>query len=195
MKLPRWLSAFLTPKAPYHLLSASPKLLLTSTCVEALRIGLEPPLDRRHEGIAYLLGRTDGLITLATCVFVPSARTTASSFYVEPRSMAGCMQVAAAHELQVVGQAHTHPGQAYHSDGDVEGAKIRYPGYVSIVLPDYGAHLPNLDGTAAYCWSANLGWLELTREDLIIIQGAKPWTSKSGTPSGTIGHSFTPRGA
>ena len=52
--------------------------------------------------------------------------------------------------LQVVGQVHTHPGDAYHSDGDNAGARIAFTGYVSIVLPDYGRDLPALTRAAAY---------------------------------------------
>lgn len=170
-----------TPAPTYRTVVQRPKLLFTSDCVMALAAGLTPSLNRRHEGIAYLLGRTDGTVTLATTVFVPTAQTTRGSFFVEPRSMAACMQAAASHELQIVAQVHTHPGQAYHSDGDVEGAKIRYAGYASVVLPDYGTHLPRFDGAAAYFWTSSGEWNELTPEDLVIISGAGPWTKSDGT--------------
>ncbi len=172
---------FFTPARPYRTSIQPPKLLLTRDCVTALAIGLRPYIDRRHEGIAYLLGRTDGVVTLATTVFVPAARTTQGSFFVESKSMAACMQAAAAHELQVVAQVHTHPGQAYHSEGDVDGAKIRYAGYASVVLPNYGIQLPRFDGAAAYIWTSFGQWKELAAEDLVIISGAGPWTRSTGT--------------
>lgn len=157
-----------------------PKLIMTQACVDALKIALEPSQRQRHEGIAYVLGRSDGFVTLGTTVFMPRARTTGGSFYVEPGAMAACMQAAALHELQVVAQVHTHPGEAYHSDGDVEGAKIRYPGYASVVLPKYGSTLPSLAGAAAFLWRNDAGWIELSNDDVIIIPGAGPWTSSSG---------------
>jgi proteasome lid subunit RPN8/RPN11 len=169
-------------RAPtYQTAPQPPKLIITHECLDGLADGLRPSLERRHEGVAYLLGRTDGTVTLATTVFVPAARTTAGSFFVEPRSMAACMQAAAAHELQVVAQVHTHPGGAYHSDGDVEGAKIRYAGYASVVLPNYGERLPRLDGAAAYLWTAAGRWQQLSPADLIVIPGAGPWTRSNGS--------------
>ena len=119
-------------------------------------------------------------MTLATTVFLPDAQTTRGSFFVEPASMAACIGAAASHELQVVAQVHTHPGEAYHSYGDVDGAKIRYPGYASIVLPEYGARLPSVDGAAIYIWTEAEEWSELAPENIILISGAGPWTKNSG---------------
>lgn len=180
MKLPNWLNRwFASPPVP-RTDARRPKVIMTRECLLALTEALRPSLERRHEGVAYLLGRTDGVITLAITVFAPMARTTAGSFHVDARSMAGCMQVAGKHELQVVAQVHTHPGRAYHSDGDVEGARIRYPGYASIVVPDYGIKLPHLDGIAAYVWRAGADWQTLEADDLIIVSGAGPWTRPNG---------------
>lgn len=177
-------SLFVPP--PRHVVAAAPpKLLLTQSCWEAVRQALDPEIRKGHEGIVYLLGRTDGTVTLAVSVFRPRAVTTAGSFHVEPKAMAACVHAAGQFELQVVAQLHTHPGQAYHSDGDVEGARIRYPGYASIVLPDYGRRFPRLDGVAAYLWGAGRGWVELGQKDIIIIPGSGPWTSSVGTTSAT----------
>jgi proteasome lid subunit RPN8/RPN11 len=158
------------------------KLLLTADALESLKAALARSQQLRHEGIAYLLGRTDGTVTLAVAVFAPEAQTTAGSFHVPPRAMVSCMQVAGRFDLQVVAQVHTHPGDAYHSDGDVEGAKIRYPGYASLVLPEYGRHLPSLAGAATYLWRKSAGWIELSEDDIDIIpSGKRPWTSSSFT--------------
>jgi len=160
--------------------SPHPKVLITSECVEALIRALRPSFERRHEGVAYLLGRTDGIVTLCITAFVPVARTTSGSFHVDARAMAAWMQTAGMYELQIVAQVHTHPGQAWHTDGDVEGARIRYPGFASIVIPDYGARLPMLDGAAVYLWSVAEGWRTLDLSDLIIIPGAGSWTKQNG---------------
>ncbi|MBB4305691.1 proteasome lid subunit RPN8/RPN11 [Rhodobium orientis] len=180
MNLPTWLGRWFKSTPTPHTDPRRPKIIMPQDCLLALTEALRPSLERRHEGIAYLLGRTDGTVTLATTVFAPVARTTAGSFHVDARSMAICMQAAGAHELQIVAQVHTHPGQAYHSDGDVDGARIRYPGYASIVVPNYGVHLPQLDGIAAYLWRAGDGWQTLNTDDLIIIPGAGPWTRTNG---------------
>lgn len=173
---------------PSHVVAApAPKLLMTQSCWDAVRQALDPEIRKGHEGIVYLLGRTDGTVTLAVSVFRPRSVTTAGSFHVEPKAMAACIHAAGQFEMQVVAQLHTHPGQAYHSDGDVEGARIRYPGYASIVLPDYGRRLPSLDGAAAYLWSADRRWIELEQNDVIIIPGSGPWTSSAGMTNATTG--------
>ena len=181
MKL-RWLAKLFGTK-PHSTALQPLKLILTQSCLEALQVALTPSRQMQHEGIAYLLGRTDGTVTLATTVFAPAAHTTRGSFHVEPRAMAACMQAAAEYELQIVAQVHTHPGEAYHSDGDVEGAKIRYPGYASVHMPNYGIHLPSFSGAAAYLWKNDLGWLELADDDVIIVPGAGPWTNTTGIKS------------
>jgi proteasome lid subunit RPN8/RPN11 len=134
-----------------------------------MKVSLAPAQRNRHEGVAYLLGRTDGLVTLAVTVFQPEATTTRGSFHVESRAMAPCVRAAVNLELQVVAQVHTHPGRAYHSDGDVEGARIRYAGYVSIVLPDYGRRLPSLNEAAIYMSTQTNQWTELTAEEVKIV--------------------------
>jgi proteasome lid subunit RPN8/RPN11 len=72
--------------------------------------------------------------------------------------------------LQVVGQIHTHPGQAYHSDGDIDGARIAYNGFISIVVPDYGRHLPSLVGAAAYFYRSK-AFLKLQVSAITVTNG------------------------
>lgn len=153
---------------------ARPKFLITDSCVDGLGKCLAPERQKGHEGIAYLLGRTDGDVTLAVTAFRPEAKTTPGSFFVEPRAMARCVRAAADLGLQIVAQVHTHPGAAYHSDGDVEGARIRYAGYASIVLPEYGRHLPRFDGAALYISTRTDEWLDLTPEEITIVPGSAP---------------------
>jgi proteasome lid subunit RPN8/RPN11 len=180
--IPGWLKRVLGRKPKSTPITPQPaKLLVTADALNDLMAALMPSQRLRHEGIAYLLGRTDGAVTLAVAVFAPEAQTTAGSFHVPTGAMASCVRAATRFELQVVAQVHTHPGQAYHSDGDVEGAKIRYPGYASLVLPEYGGHLPSLAGAAAYLWQKPYGWMELSEDDIIIIPANGPWTRNSFT--------------
>ena len=180
--IPDWLKRILGHKPKSIPIRPQPaKLLVTAGALDDLMTALMQSQRLRHEGVAYLLGRTDGTVTLAVAVFAPEAQTTAGSFHVQTRAMASCTRAAARFELQVVAQVHTHPGRAYHSDGDVEGAKIRYPGYASLVLPEYGRHLPSLAGAAAYLWQKPYGWVELSDDDIIIIPANGPWISNSFT--------------
>ena len=148
---------------------STPKLLMTEACLSHLRAALAPEIQRGHEGIVYLLGRTDGTVTWAVSVFRPEAETTRGSFLVDSRAMAAGVRAAARFGLQMVAQVHTHPGIAFHSDGDVEGARIRYVGYSSLVIPAYGRNLPSLDGVAIHMFVRDQRWVQLGSSDLLII--------------------------
>lgn len=145
---------------------------MTEACLDQVRAGLAPEIRKGHEGIVYLLGRTDGATTLAVSVFRPDAETTRGSFCVDSRSMAVGVRAAARFGLQIVAQVHTHPRAAFHSKGDVEGAKIRYAGYSSLVIPEYGRNLPSLGGVAAYMFIRDRRWVPLGPSDLLIVPGA-----------------------
>ncbi len=151
-----------------------PKVLLTEACLAGISNGLQGSTAACHEGIVYLLGRTDGETTLVVTAVRPAARTTRGSFDVNSVAMARVVRSAADLMLHVVGQVHTHPGGAAHSDGDVAGARMKYPGYVSIVLPDYGRRLPRLDGAAIYTFVETRGFVQLDAGDLVVIPGEAP---------------------
>jgi proteasome lid subunit RPN8/RPN11 len=192
MKFMNWICGVLgRPAVQAAAIVPPPRLLLTQACLDAIRSGLEPEICKGHEGIVFLLGRTDGITGLAVTVFRPSATTSRGSFHVDAGAMASCVRAAGQHELQIVGQLHTHPGAAYHSDGDIEGARIRYPGFVSVVIPEHGSHLPELNGAAAYIWTGS-AWRELGPHDIIIIPGGGPWTGRNGIINVTTAHSATP---
>ena len=142
---------------------ARPRLVLTECCLAAMSGCMEPEIEQGHEGIAYLLGQSDGTNTLAVAAIRPHAKTTRGSFAVASPAMARVVRSAVDCGLQLVGQVHTHPGRAYHSGGDEDGARIAYTGYVSIVLPDYGRRLPRLDGAAAYMFRTGAGLPRLNR--------------------------------
>lgn len=129
----------------------------------------------RHEGIVYFLGLTNGMVSVALSVYQPIARTTSGSFYVEDKSMGAVIEAANAHRLQVVGQLHTHPGEAFHSKGDEAGALIRFDGFFSIVIPDYGVRLPSFSGAAIYMFSGvEQRFIELTASDLSALPELLP---------------------
>ncbi|MEP1075188.1 Mov34/MPN/PAD-1 family protein [Leptolyngbya sp. PL-A3] len=146
----------------------SPKLILTEVCLRAIRQCLLPEIERKHEGITYLLGRTNGCITIAATAVRPEAQTTSGSFEVASLAMARVVRCAAKLNLQVVAQVHTHPTIAFHSKGDEEGARIKYNGYASIVLPDYGQHLPSLKDAAVYIFQDAQGFVLLSLGDITI---------------------------
>ena len=130
-------------------------VVLTEHCLQEITQGMESNVQRRHEGIAYLIGLTTGTTTLAASARFPDAATTWGSFDVGNEEMAKVVGEAAGSNLQVVGQIHTHPMDAFHSKGDLEGMRIKYPGYFSLVVPEYGTLLPSLQDCHTLMWNGN----------------------------------------
>lgn len=158
------------PPPPFTVLDVpiEPRLLIPEGCFRALLECLAPANARQHEGVAFLLGRTDGTTALCAQAVRPRAATTLGSFHVDAHAMARVVELADTHDLQIIGQVHTHPGDAFHSDGDEDGANIRFEGFVSVVIPDYGASLPDLTGAAAYVFMAG-AWRPLPITSIHIL--------------------------
>jgi proteasome lid subunit RPN8/RPN11 len=147
-----------------------PQLIITESALHAMKENLAPEIAKGHEGIAYLFGQTDGETTIVIGAIRPQALTTRGSFDVPSVAMTKVVRKANDTGLQVVGQIHTHPGQAYHSDGDIDGARIAYNGFISIVVPDYGRHLPSLVGAAAYFYRSK-AFLKLQVSAITVTNG------------------------
>lgn len=147
------------------------RVILTESCLNAMRSCMAPEIELGHEGIAYLLGLTNGVSTVIVGAIRPESHTTIGSFNVSSVAMARVVRAASNVGLQVVGQVHTHPGSAYHSGGDDDGARTAYDGYISIVVPGYGRELPSLLGAAIYSYR-NHKFSRLVAKALKITNGA-----------------------
>lgn len=160
-----------SPKPKYRRIeTARPyEFLMTQDCVDSVCECIAPAVESRHEGIAYLYGRTDGCTTLAIGAIRPNAFTTPGSFSVPAPEMARLVKEIRRSGLQLICQLHTHPRQAYHSDGDVDGLKLICDGYVSIVLPDYGVHLPRFEDAVFYFYRRGNGFTALEENNIRII--------------------------
>jgi proteasome lid subunit RPN8/RPN11 len=130
---------FFARKPRYRVVTkrATQRVLLTETLPFALQRCIAREITQRHEGIAYL-GQTDGVTTTVLGAIRPEAVTTPGSFSISAAAAARAVRKINDIGLQLVGQIHSHPGGAYHSDGDETGARIAYGGFVSIVVPNYG---------------------------------------------------------
>lgn len=156
----------------YRVLAAAPppRLVITEPCYAGMLHCLSSFNSKGHEGVSYLLGQTNGSVSVAIHSARPRAITTRGSFHVPPREMARVVGLATQYDLQVIAQVHTHPGEAYHSDGDVDGAKIMFEGFFSLVIPDYGAALPQLTGAAAFIFTGQ-GWEPVPLSAITLLRG------------------------
>ena len=126
---------------------------MTAQCREQLTEQLRESVQKRHEGIVYFVGLTTGFTTLALSSMSPKVSATPGSVDVSAPELGKVSRFASLSGLQVVGQLHTHPRDAVHSDGDLVGMKIRHPGYCSIVVPNYGVQLPSLQDAHILMWT------------------------------------------
>lgn len=138
-----------------------PTFRMTTHCCNQTVDLLRESTQLGLEGIVYFVGLTNGETTVAVSAVMPEAETTPTSFDVSAIELGEIIRTASLSGLQVVGQLHTHPTVAYHSGGDLQGMHIRYPGFVSIVVPDYGARLPSLKHAHTLIWT-NGGFQEIS---------------------------------
>ena len=144
-------------------------VVMTTQCRHQLTKQLRGSVQQGHEGIVYFVGLTTGSTTLALSAMIPKVSATPGSVDVSSAELGKVIRFAALSGLQVVGQLHSHPCGAYHSDGDLEGMRIRHPGYCSIVVPDYGARLPSFDHANTVMWTRE-GFLEV-EQPIIFFDG------------------------
>ncbi|MCX6344911.1 MAG: hypothetical protein NT018_07535 [Armatimonadetes bacterium] len=130
-----------------------------------------------HEGVVYWAGLFVPGCTVVVCVIAPEAITTAGSFTIGPQANARAISAAVRHGWRIVAQVHSHPSSKVdHSIGDDQEAFLPYPGYLSIVVPDY-AMIPASSvakwGFHAYCASGfqRLSSSSLQQQLLVIPDG------------------------
>lgn len=129
------------------------RVRMTTHCLDQTTVLLRESERHGHEGIVYFVGLTDGSTSVALYAVLPGTDATPRSVDVSALELGKITSSASEAGLQVVGQLHTHPRLAYHSPGDLLGMRIRYPGYFSIVVPDYGARLPSLRDSHTLMWA------------------------------------------
>src|ERR1700683_580936 len=117
------------------------RVMFPETLPCAVQQCISREITHGHEGVAYLFGQTDSLTTIILGAIRPDAQTTRGSFNISSAAAAHAVRKINDAGLQLVGQIHSHPEGAFHSEGDEIGARIAYSGFVSIVVPDYGRRL------------------------------------------------------
>jgi hypothetical protein len=66
---------------------------------------------------------------------------------------------------KLVAQIHSHPGEAFHSFGDSQHATSYHPGFISIVLPNFGKGVHSLLDCAVFEFRS--GFEALTHEEIV----------------------------
>jgi hypothetical protein len=70
------------------------------------------------------------------------------------------------HEMQVVAQLHSHPGEAYHSETDNTFPLATTAGSLSLVAPNFARAPFALEDYAVFRLFPENGWVELPRDEV-----------------------------
>lgn len=105
--------------------------------------------NKAHEGLVWWLGRHVGDDTLIMSCHRPPCRSGPGFVFTDEAAIGTATRLARAHQLGVVAQVHSHPGQdTHHSEGDDELVLMPFEGMYSLVVGDYGkaSMLPSQGG-------------------------------------------------
>ncbi len=111
-----------------------------------------PDADGRgHEGLVFWAGREAGPVTIFLQAVAPKAEHGAGFVRVGRAAVGEAARAARGQGLGILAQVHSHPGpDARHSDGDDELIVMPFPSMLSIVVPQFGKALSNLDQTVIH---------------------------------------------
>ncbi|APT34592.1 Y4jG [Methylobacterium phyllosphaerae] len=159
-------------------LAAVRAITLPRACADAAQEHMRSVGRAGHEGLALWVGRQDGDRFAVEQTWVPSQRHVRTDdgvcVCIGPDELHRINVRLHREKLTLLGQVHSHPGRAYHSDTDDAFAIATAIGNLSLVVPDYAARPFALADTAAYRLDARARWARvpagaLTR--LITITG------------------------
>lgn len=125
---------------------------------------------RRHdEGLALLAGGTsaDSSAAYATVCFIPRRGHWGGGVRLEQPELVSLNTALTQHDLQLLAQIHSHPGNFGHSPGDERLALSYREGFVSIVIPDFAqAKALKPEDCFVYEYKREWQWNEISREEV-----------------------------
>jgi proteasome lid subunit RPN8/RPN11 len=136
-----------------------PSLVLDHTELVLRQAGIQG-----HEGFAVWAGTLAGGDAHVATVLVPRATTEAWHREITPETTARVLTALDERDLVPVVQLHSHPRQAFLSDTDAIRPLVAVPGFVSVVIPDFGfADLADVELWSAHEYAGRGQWRELHR--------------------------------
>lgn len=124
-----------------------------------------------HEGLALWVGRQDGERFQVEQTWIPAQRHIRTDdgvcVCIGPDELHRINVRLHREKLTLLGQIHSHPGRAYHSDADDAYAIATAVGSLSLVVPDYAVRPFALTDIAAYRLEARARWARVPRSALL----------------------------
>jgi hypothetical protein len=145
------------------------KVVVPSACVEEAHAHLRRVGREGLEGFALWAGELDGDTFLVRANIIPAQRGLGSDLGV-------CVVVGGEelhrinvwlyeHDMTLIAQLHSHPGEAYHSTTDDTYPIATATGSLSLVVPDFARDPFSLMDCAVYRLIPPRGWVELSEDE------------------------------
>jgi proteasome lid subunit RPN8/RPN11 len=120
--------------------------------------------DTGSEGLVLWVGNIVAQDAAVERIVVPPQRAVRSEggvgYFVSEATLVELNNFLSTEKLRLLGQVHSHPGRAYHSDVDDRFALVTASGGLSLVVPDFG-YAPAVPHHWAVYRLADSQWVEL----------------------------------
>lgn len=153
-------------------------ITVPTRCIEQTHGHLRSVGTRGLEGLALWAGKRVGDNFRVEVAIIPAQRGVRSasgvSVEVGPQELHRINVWCFERKLTLVGQVHSHPTEAYHSDTDDAFALVPKIGAISIVVPDFARQAFSIACCAVFRLSESGVWKEVPRAaatDLIRVEG------------------------
>jgi len=117
------------------------KLQINERVMKASLARLRNSGTKGHEGVVLWLGKRAFPSARVTHVYEPLHRASSDFFHIPPDGMRQLMAYLEQHDVALLAQVHTHPGEAFHSGADDKWAMVRHLNALSLVLPDFAVNV------------------------------------------------------
>jgi proteasome lid subunit RPN8/RPN11 len=121
---------------------------------------------RRSEALMFWGGVVSGSSLQITGVFLPRHRAGGAHVKLSNEESRWLIRRLRARDEKLIAQVHSHPGKAFHSEGDDEGATSFHAGFLSVVVPEYGRRATSISDCAVYEHDGN-SFIELTPKQIM----------------------------
>jgi len=108
---------------------------------------------RSSEALIFWGGMTGPGVASVTGVYLPGHDAHGACAALRPDERRWLVQELARRDEKLLVQVHSHPADAFHSDGDDEGAASFHEGFLSLVVPRYGRGVSHVRQCALFEFS------------------------------------------
>lgn len=142
------------------------RVFVPSLLIDHTELVLRQAGAQAHEGFAVWAGTLAGGDAHVGTLVVPRATTDAWHGEIAPETTAKVLTALDERDLVPVVQLHSHPRRAFLSGTDAIRPLVAVPGFISVVIPDFGfVDLADLGRWSAHQFVSQGHWRELDRRE------------------------------